>query len=363
MDTTKNIDDLVRRRREKRAELAEIGSEIMSSARDVVVLFIDLTDSTAMKESDAPESWLGYIFEFIESIDKFAKESKGTVVKRIGDELMLTFQNVEDSESFLQNLDLSGLANQYRYKIAIDFGEAYHFKFGQHLEDDPYGQVVDRCARIAKLANADAVLCSSSYKGKLQESERYISLGEFKLKGFSLPEEIFLRTATASRTPDPAYIEPLVSSLNDSQHEGSGYRYVSRKFTADFFSYIDKSQARPFLIRELLNIPKLPYTLAEFDNLLSTLGSNRERDFYGCLVEWEAIFDSYEVSRGEIKIRLKPAGNVSWRSVRLLLVPSMLEIVRAFSKDQKIRFRGIISDILISINLNYVDIELPDAQL
>lgn len=359
MDTPKNIDELVRRRREKRAELAEIGREIKSSARDVVVLFIDLSDSTTMKESESPENWLGYVFEFIESIDEIATKSSGTVVKRIGDELMLTFQNSEDSENFLNNLDSSGLANHYRYKIAVDFGEAYHFKFVQHLEDDPYGHVVDRCARIAKLANAGAILCSSSYRGSLQGTERYISLGKFKLKGFPLLEEIFLRSVSGILNPE--YIEPLIRRLNNSQLGRSGFKYVSRKFTADFFSYIENSEARPFLVRELLNVPKLPHTLAEFTSLLSTLSSDQEYDFYGYLVEWEAIFDSYEVSRDRIRVRLNLVDSFSIRGVILLLIPSMLEIVRAFSKGQKIRFRGIISDISVSIQLNYVDIELPDV--
>ena len=37
-------------------------------------------------------------------------------------------------------LSATDLLQTYRYKIAIDYGSAYHFRFGEHLADDPYGR-------------------------------------------------------------------------------------------------------------------------------------------------------------------------------------------------------------------------------
>jgi hypothetical protein len=50
MADKKHIDDLVARREIREVELREIGNEIRKSARTAGVAFIDLSDSTALKE-------------------------------------------------------------------------------------------------------------------------------------------------------------------------------------------------------------------------------------------------------------------------------------------------------------------------
>ena len=54
MADTKHIDDLVVARRRKKSELVELGAEIAASARSVVVAFVDMADSTAMKHEHEP---------------------------------------------------------------------------------------------------------------------------------------------------------------------------------------------------------------------------------------------------------------------------------------------------------------------
>ena len=166
-ETKKHIDDLVTTRNQKQAELLVIGRQIASSATPIVVAFADLAESTQIKQDREPEEWLGYIFEFIKRVDQRARDADGTVVKRIGDELMVTFKDVQASERFVDSLITDTVLQTYRYKIAIDYGSAYHFRFGEHLADDPYGPVVDRCARIAKYAAAGTVLCTGEYRNQL----------------------------------------------------------------------------------------------------------------------------------------------------------------------------------------------------
>ena len=147
------INDPVLAYRRKKAELAALGQGIKGSAKSEAILFVDLADSTTIKQKLAPEEWLDFIFGFIETIGEHAKKNKGSVVKSIGDEVMLSFDLVSDAEKFIEELlkdqDLNG---KYRYKVAADYGEVYHFQFEQSLSLDPYGTAVDRCARIAKLA-------------------------------------------------------------------------------------------------------------------------------------------------------------------------------------------------------------------
>src|SRR5712691_4508633 len=115
----KHIDELVATRNQKQAELLTIGHKIASSATPIVVAFVDLAESTQMKQDHTPEEWLGYVFEFIQRVDQLARGADGTVVKRIGDELMVTFNDVQASERFVDSLISDTALQIYRYKIAV----------------------------------------------------------------------------------------------------------------------------------------------------------------------------------------------------------------------------------------------------
>jgi hypothetical protein len=65
-----------------------------------------------MKQEFEPEEWLGFVFEFIRCVDEMARVADGTVVKRIGDELMLTFNDVQASARFVDSL-VSAATSKY----------------------------------------------------------------------------------------------------------------------------------------------------------------------------------------------------------------------------------------------------------
>ncbi|MCF8145690.1 MAG: hypothetical protein K9N21_17400 [Deltaproteobacteria bacterium] len=49
MTSSTNIDELVKRLHQKKEEYSILGKEIENSAKEVCVLFVDLSDSTSMK--------------------------------------------------------------------------------------------------------------------------------------------------------------------------------------------------------------------------------------------------------------------------------------------------------------------------
>lgn len=353
------INDPVLAYRQKKAELAALGQGIKGSAKTEAVLFVDLADSTAIKRSLAPEEWLDFIFGFIETIGEYAKKTNGRVVKAIGDEVMLSFALVNHAERFIDELmkdrDLNG---KYRYKIAADYGEVYHFQFEQSLSLDPYGTAVDRCARIAKLAGAGAVLCSSAYSAQLTDSSPYCSAIKIKLKGFEEAVEILLRLPP-NREDSDEYLKPLIQKLN--AQEQSGYRYVFRKFDKDFFTFSSNSSVRPFLVRELLNVPKLHMSLSAFKDYHQSLENRRDaEDYLGFLVEWQGKFVSYDKKSDYIEVKVvEKFGDL--HEVDLQLMPTMLEVVRTLRKSQEIRFRGILVEALGWWVVNYVDLEILDT--
>jgi class 3 adenylate cyclase len=308
MSETKNIDDLVTLLRSKRAELTALGNEIESSASETVVAFVDLSSSTELKNEVEPQEWLGYVYEFLQSIAQSTKESGGVVVKRIGDELMLTFKTTAMCETFLDMIMQKELLNRYTFKIGVDFGSAFHFKFAEHLESDPYGQVVDRCARIAKLAGAGSIVVSCFYRDALDQPSKYVEVGEFHLKGIPTPVQVFLRPLHGDASNE--YIQPLIDALNDKELAIGGYHFTYKKFPTHYFRALPKSEARPFLLRELLNAPQLPMSAGELSTVLNeTKDPDKESQYIGYLVEWEGEFESFQRSDEKITVNLNIAGS------------------------------------------------------
>jgi len=356
MSETKNIDELVALLRSKRAELAALGKEIQASASETVVAFVDLSNSTAIKNEVAPQEWIGYLQEFLELIVRLMKVSEGVVVKRIGDELMLTFKTAAMCENFLDMIIQEPLLSTYEFKVAVDFGAAFHFKFSKHLESDPYGQVVDRCARIAKLASAGSIVVSRFYHDILDQPSKYVEVGEFRLKGIPTPVQIFLRPLQSDASDE--YIKPLIDALNKGS-EIKSYHFTYKKFPTHYFRELPKSEARPFLLRELLNAPHLPMSAQELSIALTeSRDQDKESQYIGYLVEWDGEFESFKRSAEEITVKLKIAGSSGLfiNTCRLYLVPDMLEIVGRIKVGDKVKFRGIITRIFLSYTINYVQI-------
>jgi class 3 adenylate cyclase len=359
---SKSIDQLISSYISKKHELAELGAQIRSSEHNVVITFVDLAGSTALKGQVEPDEWLGYVYRFIAGISRYAKDSEGTIIKRIGDELMLTFESVAASERFIDSVGADRLlGDQYRFKIAADTGPAYHFQFEEPLADDPYGTVVDRCARIAKLAQSGLAFCSSAYAAEAGP-ERYQSVGTFPFKGLAEPEEVFVRPIM--RLPGQEdYLGPLLEALNDPRVDRAGYRFTARRFTGSDFADFSKSRARPFLLRELVNVPRLPYSLAQFEQKLKSLPNAEEAsDYYGYFVEWEVVFDSYErLGPEDLFAFVRRDLQVSSESVSLLLPRNKADVVRMIPRGSRLHVRGIISAIsALGIQLNYVDFVLAE---
>jgi class 3 adenylate cyclase len=360
---SKSIDDLVAAHRVKQLELLRLGQEIAESATPIVVAFVDLSESTQLKQDNEPDAWLGYVYGFLKLIDDKCQAANGTTVKRIGDELMVTFSDTSKSETFLQLLIADADSVQYAFKIALDAGDAYHFRFSANLADDPYGPVVDRCARIAKLAGPRTVLCSNAYRENVANPDEYISVGNFSLHGFPSPQNLFIRSLVP--VDSEAYAKPLLDAANQSSSAMEGYRSVGRRLTTEYIRNFGPGRARPFLARELLNVPKLPYSAEEFSKLLYAASASemKYKEFYGYLVEWDCEFQDFNRNSSDITLNANIIGNPSpmYNRLTLRLPLNNSEIVRSIRKGQRLHVRGIIEDAFLGITLNYIDLAMLDV--
>jgi len=161
------------------------------------------------------------------------------------------------------------------------------------------------------------------------------------------------------------YLEPLLNAVNKESGRHQGYRTVGRKLTSEFVRAFVDCPARPFLARELLNIPRLPYSPKELSDVVrgSNNAEEKEKEFIGYLVEREGTFNEYKRRDSYIMLTMTINSGTGFSGrydfLAAFLPGSWLEIVEGLYKGQRIRARGAIQDFLLgSVYLNYVDLEL-----
>jgi hypothetical protein len=187
-------------------------------------------------------------------------------------------------------------------------------------------------------------------------------MGKFALRGFPEPEELFARSLIDVDSEE--YLKPLVAAANAEASRGQGYKVVSRKVTGEFFREFGEGSARPFLARELLNVPKLPYSPKAVVVRGAANANEKEREFFGYFVEWEGTFDGYTRHPYGIDLTVRlgsPNLDDLYHVLSLSLPHTNLETVKTLRKGQQLRARGVINDIFsVVIKLNYVDLEIAD---
>jgi len=157
---------------------------LAADACDIFVLFVDLCDSTAYKQqclsSGQPDvHWIVRQLIFLERAAKTAREYGGTVIKTIGDEILVSFEATIDPEKVLkcaieiiqgfENLKAFTGPSKIDVKAAIDFGLAYNGAIEDTIPFDPIGLPVDRCARLNKLAKRGEIVFSKDFLGLLEK--------------------------------------------------------------------------------------------------------------------------------------------------------------------------------------------------
>jgi class 3 adenylate cyclase len=169
-------------------------AQIRAGLKNVVVVFIDLVDSTQFKNDHCfqPEIWISRMIQFSEITRRYIESSNGRVVKYIGDEVMGVFDRstqIEDSLNLIQNIaqlqnEISEITTtRTRVKIAVDYGEVFLVNFDGHIELDPLGTSIDRCARIKKYCTEGTILTSEKFVEKCKNKKEWKPVGEDHLKG------------------------------------------------------------------------------------------------------------------------------------------------------------------------------------
>ena len=173
--------------------------KIKKDLKETVVVFVDMVDSTRFKTQyyNNPEKWISKVEQFSTIVASHIEDCHGTPVKYIGDEVMAVFKRqnkITDALSFILRIsniesDISAMTKSpTQIKISIDYGKVYFLSYGGHIEADPQGTPIDRCARISKYCAPSTIVTSSAFKTKCDNNQVWASLGKFKLKGIGETE-------------------------------------------------------------------------------------------------------------------------------------------------------------------------------
>ena len=249
-------------------------------------------------------------------------------------------------------------ASEKKFKAAFDFGPAYHLQFIEGREDDPYGLVVDRCARIAKLARPGAMLVTGQYFDEVRNKSTYLEVGSFPLKGLREKCAIYLKSLWTPNTEE--YLQPLLAVLNADRTKFDGFRSIGRAFKPSDIRDSKSGLGRPFLARELLNLPKCPFSFSEFLRKRGQQDKPEALDasLRGQIVDWKLYLESIDADEDYLTV-IAGSNSTGFRSFCLLRVNRFfLDTVKTIEKGTTIRVRGVLVHPSATPVLDYVDIEV-----
>lgn len=221
--------------------------KIREGFNEKAIIFMDVVDSTEFKTRypDNPEVWILRVKQFSELLTTAITQCNGKVVKYIGDEVMASFDNINDAKNLVGRVSeieetlKTGTGFETRIKVTADFGFVYELEFENHMEPDPHGSPVDRCARIAKFNTAGEVLSSSTFVEKTpQLNWKKVGLGELKGLGQQVIYQLERVTVSLDEKIEikKQDYEKLQEEIQDIRTESSQLKEVNKQLKEQIIS-------------------------------------------------------------------------------------------------------------------------------
>jgi adenylate cyclase len=127
------------------------------------VLFADVTDSTRIYETIGDRQALAVIDRLLGLLDKSAVRYRGTVVKKLGDGMVVVFATADeacraacDMQVAAQTVPAARPADRLAIRVGFTFGPVVL------SEGDVFGDTVNVCSRLVALANPEQVLTTQN---------------------------------------------------------------------------------------------------------------------------------------------------------------------------------------------------------
>jgi class 3 adenylate cyclase/heme-degrading monooxygenase HmoA len=159
---------------------------------NVVILFSDIEESTALNERMGDRAWVKLIERHDKLIRKLVNDHSGHVVKSQGDGFMVAFAHPDEAVrcSIAVQRALSGGVNRtrngnVRVRIGIHMGKSVR------RGEDLLGRNVAMAARVATEAHGGEILVSESVHDAVADYFAFGAVREVELKGFSGTHRVY----------------------------------------------------------------------------------------------------------------------------------------------------------------------------
>jgi adenylate cyclase len=167
-------------------------------ARTVTVLFSDIKDYTARTAATGRSGAIDLVQRHRELAGPIIRQRRGTIVKTMGDGLLVTFESATDA--VLAGLEVQAAVaaqngsaeagEELQLRIAVASGEVI-VEAG-----DVYGETVNLASRLQGVAGVGQVVLSGTTASLVNGREVAVeSTGAVRLAGFESPVEVFVARA------------------------------------------------------------------------------------------------------------------------------------------------------------------------
>lgn len=149
------------------------------------VTFVDIVDSTGMKEREPEAGWLttfGYVYDVIREV--VARGEVGLLVKYTGDGALLAYNEdfathaINDAIQIQQTIKDSVERRQVTVNVSIGIAIGEVVEFETSHGTDYLGTVVDRAARLCSIASAGAIFVDTATTASAQMNRVHSTVGE-----------------------------------------------------------------------------------------------------------------------------------------------------------------------------------------
>ncbi|MDX1448633.1 MAG: adenylate/guanylate cyclase domain-containing protein [Acidimicrobiia bacterium] len=159
------------------------------STETVTVLFSDIEDSTALAVRSGDAVWSEMVQSHFSDVQSIAETHNGSVVKTLGDGVMLVFEQAVESVRAARSIQDSvrRRPSPFRVRIGINTGEALA------IDGDFFGEAVTIAARVASAASGGETLVTEGTRSHIRNADE-ATFGDptvLHLKGIAHPTTVY----------------------------------------------------------------------------------------------------------------------------------------------------------------------------
>ena len=154
----------------------------------VAIAFVDLAGYTRLTEEEGEEAAVDLVERFVDAVEATLPDD-ARVVKTIGDEAMIVGSDPTRLTHWALGFQML-MDERPLPRIGIHFGQTLY------RDGDYYGREVNTAARVVARAAGGEVLVTRAVVDAVSGDLEFEPIGEVRLKGFSVPTELFV-AATA----------------------------------------------------------------------------------------------------------------------------------------------------------------------